>query len=515
MQSPVWKRETTATDSLFVDFFDSFNPSTPSSDLNRSIPTIRKSTKTAEKHVQKGISFYTTGSYIDALDEFNTAIQYVEAASTDVHADIIIRRSECFRLLKLYDRAAADGNTAKQISPKANVNPHRDELMSKEQQKTAHVHDPLVSTVNYRGLGACLQIHNDDTFGRQVLATSDINVGEVVINEQILFHATTKTNARCSYCFKDRQNFVACADCADVLFCDETCAKNDEIHRMLCQTVFHSLDLQYKIQVYAILRTMQIFDNVAELEGFIDAIRMEKPEYLPPAVKDAQSMYHFYLKLKYRNEFKEDTQFIIWNVFAFLMELPSIATKFDTPQKRRFLQHLIGLHCLINATNGFTDGHNRWISILTSMVNHSCAPNALWMNINNRSICVIIRPIQRGEQMFINYIGNVNGSRQERRNILLSTWGFSCQCDRCECMGKKNILALMNDVDFKQIGLFRCRGYQEREQRNTLKMNCENVLARFGRNAWSFELGTVLTAYTTILLLELRSFYWRNSNEGF
>lgn len=517
----VWQRETNDPDALYIDLFATLDGANQPNSFASSQPAqmTGKCKNLAKKYINAGNSEYNTRNYIDAMDSFNRSLQYVETTAADDIATIHIRRSDCFRSLKLYDKALVDVKTAESISGSnallSQMNPKLDAFLSEEQQKSAYIQKPLVSHHNYPGLSECLGIFTDKTFGRQIVAKSSIDVGEVVINEQILFFATIATNTRCSYCFKERQNFIACPTCADAMFCNQNCLAHDQIHRTTCQTSFASFDLQLKIQVYAMLKILQLFDGVDELCNWIEMVRAESGNDLPNSVLDTRSMYHFYLKLQYHAELNEDVPYIIRYVYECLMNMPTIRIQFDTLKKCRFLQHLIGLHCQINATNGFSDGRNRWISIVTSLFNHSCAPNALWMNIDNRSVCVTLRPIERDEQLFINYIGNVDPMTKVRQDILSDTWHFLCQCERCEPIGKKHIAELMRDADFNQISMFLVCGYAEKEQRTTLKKCCEDVLKRFGRNTWSVELGTVITSYTAVLLHELRSFYWRNSNEPF
>lgn len=73
----------------------------------------------------------------------------------------------------------------------------------------------------------------------------------------------------------------------------------------------------------------------------------------------------------------------------------------------------------------------------TSMINHSCTPNAsVRMGVSEFGACrarvTVVKPVQAGEQILITYsAANLFRPRNERR-AFFSRWGFSCVCPRCE-----------------------------------------------------------------------------------
>lgn len=75
------------------------------------------------------------------------------------------------------------------------------------------------------------------------------------------------------------------------------------------------------------------------------------------------------------------------------------------------------------------------------MANHSCDPNVRytfsWDPATGAAIINFIacRPLSHGEEVFISYLDVeelATLSRVERRQKLRSTWGFDCDCSRCE-----------------------------------------------------------------------------------
>jgi hypothetical protein len=66
-------------------------------------------------------------------------------------------------------------------------------------------------------------------------------------------------------------------------------------------------------------------------------------------------------------------------------------------------------------------------------MNHSCRPNCVWFT-TQEGTCKEIRVItviEEGEELTVDYVGNVLDPIPQRREDLLQTKGFVCECDRC------------------------------------------------------------------------------------
>ena len=88
--------------------------------------------------------------------------------------------------------------------------------------------------------------------------------------------------------------------------------------------------------------------------------------------------------------------------------------------------------------NGFDDGemNNHVVYETLSRVNHSCAPNCCILD----NTLVAMRKIQRDDELTICYFNpmeNVLQDSKNRKNLLLSGWGFGCQCEVCQCQPKE------------------------------------------------------------------------------
>jgi len=90
--------------------------------------------------------------------------------------------------------------------------------------------------------------------------------------------------------------------------------------------------------------------------------------------------------------------------------------KFNDPINPAQHQQLVGNGCYL----------------FCSLLNHSCAPNIRRLNVEDKVVIVVIRPIQKGEQIFDSYRLNFNiQSKAERQESLKKDYGFSCDCEAC------------------------------------------------------------------------------------
>ena len=80
---------------------------------------------------------------------------------------------------------------------------------------------------------------------------------------------------------------------------------------------------------------------------------------------------------------------------------------------------------------GYDYGHGLFEN--ACKMSHSCRPNCVWKTTQDGKAKEIraIRSIKEGEELTVDYVGNVLQAIPERRQELLMTKGFLCNCDRC------------------------------------------------------------------------------------
>ncbi|KAI1393980.1 SET domain-containing protein [Hypoxylon trugodes] len=93
--------------------------------------------------------------------------------------------------------------------------------------------------------------------------------------------------------------------------------------------------------------------------------------------------------------------------------------------------------CAIYLTNNVQLGpagkYGEGVFSLYSRVRHSCVPNAhnSWNPTIGRLTIHAIHDIKAGDQIYVDYTGNVCRTRQQRAFSLSATWGITCDCTAC------------------------------------------------------------------------------------
>jgi hypothetical protein len=94
-----------------------------------------------------------------------------------------------------------------------------------------------------------------------------------------------------------------------------------------------------------------------------------------------------------------------------------------------------GYECKIYDTIDFAQYSYKFLGfglyIPISIFNHSCQPNAAYVNFGNKIQVRAIKTIAANDQIFIDYIP-LERSKLERRFTLMKDWYFYCMCNKCE-----------------------------------------------------------------------------------
>lgn len=115
---------------------------------------------------------------------------------------------------------------------------------------------------------------------------------------------------------------------------------------------------------------------------------------------------------------------------------------FKSPKTERLLFSLAYRHVNSIAINAFSEeikcsigGACTRFFIFDTLcrLNHSCNPNLEhYTDDDDRTYCVVTRPIKTGEQLFINYVSEMKfESTHERKKYIKETWHFACKCQKC------------------------------------------------------------------------------------
>lgn len=355
----------------------------------------------------------------------------------------------------------------------------------------------------FPGLANVLEVKENEQFGRHIVATCDIEVGQTIAVSEPHAIAVCFSEATCRSCQRVVMDFIACEKCENVVFCSQECLSNNKVHHLECNSIFHmvdDLDVQLAIQmVLTVVNRFPSADKLIEIvEAFLDGPSNELSWLSPDPLKQ------YGLLLSLAGATSDDDLYFAYQAFEILMSHSPIKSWFNSERMRRMLMHLLLHHLATIRINAFDDyvGTNKnlqmnYIFDTISLFNHSCVPNAFNWKKDNVTYLLAIRPITKGDQIFINYLGDyVEQSTSKRQNRLMEKWQFKCECERCSNLRNQVNRDALDDFMLKYIYEhyydyqlpFGC------EQRVRLKENCAKFITKYGYN-WSRKLEDVITCF--------------------
>lgn len=157
--------------------------------------------------------------------------------------------------------------------------------------------------------------------------------------------------------------------------------------------------------------------------------------------KNLQPPYSSYGEVLRLKGFTEEKHFVIAKrVVKCIVRLPQFKSS-ATEDFQRMIFNIAYRHAVTIDINVFSEEFNVSQGISTRFViydvlcrfNHSCSPNIHHFNDeNNITHCVAIRPVRKGDQVFISYLAEMKfEDNQKRQEYINQNWGFTCKCEKC------------------------------------------------------------------------------------
>ena len=270
-----------------------------------------------------------------------------------------------------------------------------------------------------------------DSYG--VKALEDIEPGEIVLLETTAVVAISDYSDRCTVCC------VAIAvqkgvllKCCKMRVCSAICAKQAtrHFHRSTCGT---GIPIKWRGPASTNTPTYAARERLMEKVLAILVQGRQAPLDSPlinqlMAPYDSTEVVGFHFGVD------------IVSKFEFLQTLG--VDIFADPRYDTWVLHTITARLQNNVHHGANVEPKQLLALhpLYSFFNHSCARNASWLaweNEVNRLSVTAIKPIRKGDEIFIQYHG-VEALSLEARQIVLKTWfPDGCQCQRCQSEGGK------------------------------------------------------------------------------
>lgn len=503
----LWQKESTSGDACYVDLLssDEVNRSCYES-FKQAYGNVQKNDIDSTEHCKHGDKLSQAENWAEAIEKYNKCIRFA-CNESETLALGYANRSACFLHLKLYDKCLADIQLAKQANCSEKLLPLLNERETtcleaiKEPPKVPESFTPELSfksSEEFPGLANVLDVNESVEFGKHIVAKCDIEVGKIVMLEDVfVFGADLDFETVCKTCAKPNMNFTPCRNCPDVMFCSAACMDANDMHRTVCGALYNR-QCRHTLEVESILIAVSCFSNAESLMKFVEIALATRNFASPECTSKSQRKYRFFLKLLALPIDISVVRQQIFNAYQLLSEIPFIQQFFRSEKEKQFLMHLIWQHLCILNTNGFGARHSKFESVymdtianLTSMFNHSCVPNTLRINYGNKMIAYVLRPVKKGEQLFISYAtGNEHVSSMQKTLV------FQCKCSKCvQCWKQEDRNQLKSDQDylfFQRVQRADCR---EARKRSFLKGKLENLLGKYGRLPWTREIDLIELFY--------------------
>lgn len=521
----LWKKEPNSD--IFVDLLPPFPTTLWDEILKVNISSAKhrflgitmeptKSNRIATEFRVTGNQKFKNNSWRAAMELYNQSLLFAENDSENVSL-AYANRSACFLHMQKYTQCLRDIEMAKENNyPKQLMHKleEREVQCLEKIKETDNVHDenePKLSfdpDERFPCMANVLKIETNNKFGRHIVAKCDIDVGQTVLVEEpfvIGFEADDRT--LCFTCLKQMKNFIPCHNCVDAMFCDEKCMQTNDIHKIACGAAHQRLT-GINLNARSILTALNAFPTVEHLMEFIKKKLVAPKSKLPNNCSDAQTEYVMFLKLKEMKIETEPYQITLQYItYEFLMAIPTISARFDTLKKQRFLMHLIWQHKLISDMNSFyqtlgkDSGKIQVTCNINSRFNHSCIPNVFNDFVGNKQVLITVRPVKKGQQLFVMYNESLwMNSTEVRQEYLKHIFNFTCKCSRCMPKFRPiDCLTMKIDPIYQFIVKQAKTCDHSDEVRLILKEKCVEFMKKYGHLPWSDEIFLVTLNFMNCL----------------
>lgn len=447
----LWKKRESLDSDLFIELFagrgydfhadvkyyeandlDEYSDATSNTWLHCS---ESKKNDVAKQHREDGKTLFADGKYFEAMMQFNNALKLAKNESDELGL-AYANRSSCFFYLNML----AECMTDIELATKSNYPAHLldkledrvkmcTQLIKLIEPNTNEFREPFLDfdeNGEFPGVADCLEIQENDAFGRHVVTTCDLKIGQTVLVEpaySIVPYSKSEGHSRCAHCSKQYQNFIPCERCVNVLFCNTECMERS-FHKYHCVLWLPEPDEEkFKLVLNTFFRINDAFGDFDLLMQTVKSLLNGDNTIV--GTKEQRKFCRLF-QLAHNHEKKTDEESEMLRTVAnhcfhaIVKSLPDFKRTFSDLKRRRFLQHLILHLCHITEYENFMheyllgkdddeisasifDGYASAMFLFGAYINHSCLPNVFWFTVDDCLIAKVIRPIKKGEQIYRAY----------------------------------------------------------------------------------------------------------------
>lgn len=446
LNNPLWKEEIKSSE-IYVDLFAGLSRQVNITDERDFLDILfkNKTKKNNSKSTElrlKGNQLFAENKYSEAIAKYNESACFAENGSKELGL-AFANRANCFLNMKMYRECLIDITLAKKSNYPADLTHKLDtrqakcmSILSDRDIKLEKLNDEEVTLSfgeheKYIGAANCLNIERSKKFGRHVVTTADLAIGQtLLIEEQTTISKYIANYYRCGHCFKKFKNLIPCTECVQSMFCSNECLKaaNKGLHKYECEipepTRYRNMPNNevFSMVLRFMIKLLNVFNSAETIIQSVTSL-LKSDNLLSQLSGDKLSLaMNLQLETNKQNIPTEHLQDIIWATFLIyniLMHFSSFNRQFVTEKQQRFLQHLI-LHMfhianhpiepleLTKIKQDFLKSDDKIYACalypVGCYINHSCVPNVYLYSVDNRLICKVIRPIKAGQQLFRSYL---------------------------------------------------------------------------------------------------------------
>ncbi|XP_034194059.2 protein-lysine N-methyltransferase SMYD4-like [Osmia lignaria lignaria] len=309
-----------------------------------------------------------------------------------------------------------------------------------------------------------ITIKYNEKYGRHIVATRNINVGEVIAIEKPYLFMLKPDNLQthCSNCLEVCWINIPCNYCTYAMYCSEECKASDwsKYHDIECKVFPYyfkmNFTLLYFLSVRLTIQAIRESNNIQNLKEELKEIEnCDNPRtkgfskngtFESDAYRSVLSLVTNVEKLSLQDLFRRSAEasFTLYylatctDIFGSSMkDLSELVENTDAIfVGGLILRHLqlifINSHIISEEYGLNGRSYGGALMPFLSLINHSCNPNILRVDRTGHMIIYAIYPIKKDEQIFDNY-GPLYAmlSKSMRHMELLKDYCFTCDCVAC------------------------------------------------------------------------------------
>ncbi|XP_044252516.1 SET and MYND domain-containing protein 4-like [Tribolium madens] len=418
-----------------------------SAKINIELQKDVKSDEIATKFREQGNEMYKKKKLKEAWEFYTKSVCYAEENSVNLGLAYANRSAVLFELdlhkQCLMDiKRALDHNYPQHLKPKLFVR-EKNSKNTEIEALTPHEAIPIVTNNNPRIQSAsdCIAVQEEENWGRFVVATRDIKIGEVLAVEKpfVVFVVNEFLN-HCHECTSLCYNLIPCKTCTQAMYCSESCRDYafDKYHKYECPILATLRFLQFdKLKLLALKIALLVRNRYNEIDNLGKTLDF----YRSDCYKEIHNLVSNTTKRSVSDLFERAT------AAALIYDLVKTHTKFFTDFNETTFKEVLLLHMQTGPSNfheivelvpnssgtyepeEIASGAFAFLSLL----NHSCCPNVARFSYGSTLVLRAIQNIQKGEQCFDNYGYHFAlMDKNERKKRLQSQYYFDCVCKACE-----------------------------------------------------------------------------------